>query len=61
MDLAIQQLLQQQLRLMELFTERLSTPQLTSQETKLYAPGDVELVRCSITEFHYDRCEINIS
>ena len=53
MDSAIQQLLQQQLRLMELFTERLSTLQQTSQEMKLCTP-DAESVRCSITEFHSD-------
>ena len=37
---------------MELFTERLSTPQQMSQETKLCTPGDAESVRHSITEFH---------
>ena len=39
---------------MELFTERLSTPQQTSQETKLCTSGDADLVRNSITEFHYN-------
>ena len=52
MDLALQQLLQQQLGSMELFTDRQSTPQQMSQETKFCRPEDVESVRRSITEFH---------
>ena len=54
MDLAMQKLLQQQLGFMELFTERLCTPQQASQETKLCALEDSESVRRSITEFLYD-------
>ena len=54
MESVIQQLLQQQLRFMELFSVRLSTPQQTSQETKLCAPGDTESVRRSIRKFHCD-------
>ena len=54
MDLAVKQLLQKQLRWMELFTERLSTLQQTSQETKLCTPEDADSVRHFITEFHND-------
>ena len=46
------QFLQQQLRLMVLITERQSTPQQTSQETKLCIARDAESVERSITEFH---------
>ena len=52
MDPAIQQLFQQQLRLMELFTERLRAPQLTPSLTKLIMPE--EALENSVTEFHYN-------
>ena len=39
---------------MELFTEKLSIPQQTSQETKLCTLRDVESVGRSIKEYHYD-------
>ena len=47
MDSAVQKL-QQQLRLMKLFPERLSMP------LQLCTPGDAESVGHSVTEFHYD-------
>ena len=50
MECTIQQLMQQQLRLMELFSERFSTP--SPSETKLMTSA--ESIAWSITEFHYD-------
>ena len=52
MDLAIQKLLQQQLRLIEMFTERLGAPEQTPSQTKLIMSG--EALENSITEFHND-------
>ena len=56
MDPAMQQLLQQQLKLMDLFTERLGAPQQTPSQTKLIMSG--EALENSITEFHFDT-EVN--
>ena len=49
----MQQLFQQQLKLMELFTEWFGAPQLTPSQTKLIMSG--EALENSITEYHYDR------
>ena len=51
MECTIQQLMQQQLRLMELFSERFSTPSPSPSETKLTS---AEPIARSIMEFHYD-------
>ena len=52
MECTIQQSIQQQLRLMELFSERFSTPSPSPSETKLTTSA--ESIARSITEFHYD-------
>ena len=53
MDSALQQQVEQ-LKMMNLFTGRLSTSQKTSQELKLGIPRNAKSVRRSITEIHND-------
>ena len=52
MECIIQQLMQQQLRLMELFSERFWTSSPSPSETKLTTSA--ESIARSISEFHYD-------
>ena len=51
MDLVIQKILEQQLKLMELFAERLGAPQQTPSQTKLIMSG--EALENFISEFVY--------
>lgn len=52
MDSTIHQLLQQQLRLLELFSEKFSASTSAPSETKIFT--STEAVARSITKFHYD-------